>query len=263
MRQRIMRSVLLLAALAPVFGWAPSMRSAVTHPRTSIQPLRHTMSLTTPTDARMVSSLLEETGSGSSVVVLYFCQSPSFSLSHAVVERAAAAYTTSQLYGGAPLVVLQIDTDANADMASVCEERSISVFPTIQVWNGGVCAEVVAAELEAKLLALGVAGKGTARPDNVVGTATFETDLGTGKPSATAVDEIDFTGGRALGTTKDGKRGIPNSGARSTRDFFPGLGLDEKVGDDMAPGDGTPGSAPKKPRRDNPFGFGGGGGPGQ
>ena len=117
---------------------------------------------------------------------------------------------------------------------------------------------MAAAELEAKLLALGVKATGkNFDSQNFGGTATFESDLGTGKPSATAVDEIDFTGGRALGTTKGGKRGVPNSGARSTRDFFPGLGLDEKPGDNMGnqQDGGTPGSAPRKPRDDKPLGY--------
>ena len=213
------------------------------------------MALTEPADGAQVSGLIEETRDSKAVVVLHFCQSPAFSLSASLVDRTISAYSTSQLYGGAPLLALQIDTD-KPGMAAICSEREVSTFPTIQVWHkGSTCDEVAAADLEQKLVSLGVA-KSSAKFDsnNFGGTATFESDIGTGKPSATAVDEIDFTGGRALGSTKDGKRGVPNSGARSTRDFFPGLGLDEKPGDNMGK-DGTPGSDPKKPRDDRPLGY--------
>lgn len=138
---------------------------------------------------------------------------------------------------------------------AICAERGVTEFPTIEVWSAGECAVVAAADLESKLTSLGVAAAGKAvDTTNFGGTATFETDQGTGKPSATAVDEIDFSGGRALGTTKGGKRGVPNSGAKGTRDFFPGLGLDEKPGDNMGD-NGEPGSGPRKPRTDRPLGY--------
>ena len=92
-----------------------------------------------------------------------------------------------------PLIVLQIDQDLPG-MDVICAQRRISAFPTTQIWRDGVCEEVAAAELERRLLSYGVASQAK-RFDSIGGTATFETDLGTGLPSATAVDEIDFTGG--------------------------------------------------------------------
>lgn len=213
-----------------------------------------TMSLTTPASDDQVTALVEETKTSKAVVVLYFCQSPMFSLSHTVVERTAGQYATSTLYGGAPLAVVQVDAD-DPVTGAICTARGVSAFPTIQVWSGGDAVEVAAADLDAKLSSLGCAkSAGSFDTTNFGGTATFESDKGTGKPSATAVDEIDFSGGRALGSTRDGKRGIPNSGARSTRDFFPGRGLDEKPGDNMND-DGTPGGPDPKKRTDKPMGY--------
>lgn len=212
------------------------------------------MAMTEPADASSVDALVAQTRGSTAVVLLHFCESPAFSLTAAVVQKTADKYHLSQLYGGAALVGLQIDVD-NPAMASIATQYAITAFPTLQVWQGGECTEVVAAELEATLVGMGVkSSEKKFDSTNFGGTATFESDLGTGKPSATAVDEIDFTGGRALGTSRSGKRGVPNSGAKSTRDFFPGLGLDEKPGDNMGK-DGTPGSAPKKPRDDKPLGY--------
>ena len=240
-------------------------------PTQRVSPLQ--MSLRMPEDSTTIDALIEQTRNSNAVVVLHFCDpsgggassqgsswdTPSWedtgssfgmpSLSGAIVARVAETYSMSNLYGGAPLCVLQIDADVPG-MDLICAQRGIMDFPVLQVWQRGMCEEVVAGDLEAKLLSLGVASQSKKFDGRITGTATFETDLGTGKPSATAVDEIDFTGGRALGTTRGGQRGVPNSGAKGTWDFFPGRNLDEKPGDNMNK-DGTPGS---KPRDDTPFG---------
>lgn len=72
-------------------------------------------------------------------------------------------------------------------------------------------------------------------------------------PTRARFAHLSFTGGRALGSSKDGRRGLGYSG-RTTRDFFPGANIEDKPGDNMGK-DGPPGSQPKKPRRDRPPGF--------
>lgn len=267
-----MRSILLIAALSSTSCYHLSRPSTPTKRSSKI-----TAELRAPADARSVEALIDQTKDSRAVVVLHFCDPSAFAspeptsswdspsswdatpsswtgqttLSGAMVERVANEFSSSQLYGGAPLIVLQIDADeAPGDV--ICAQRGVASFPTLQIWSAGLCEEVVAGDLEQKLLSLGVASR-TKKIDTSIGTATFESDLGTGKPSATAVDEIDFTGGRALGTTRGGQRGIPKQ-SRTTRDFFPGLGLDEKPGDNMGK-DGTPGSGPRKKRTDRPLGY--------
>lgn len=228
------------------------------------------MSLRMPEDSRTVDALIDQTRNSRAIVVLHFCDpsagastasawdEPSWegagggwssgqtTLSGAIVERVANEYSTSQLYGGAPLVVLQIDADMPEGQL-ICAQRQILSFPTLQVWHSGLCEEVIPGELEQKLRSLGVASKGKASPlESTTGTATFESDYtaGTGLPSATAVDEIDFTGGRPLATNRDGTRGMrnrmrPDGQPGTTRDFFPGP-QEGKPGDNMND-DGTPG----------------------
>jgi hypothetical protein len=201
------------------------------------------MQLQMPEDGQTVEALCEQTTNTNAIVVLHFsagvveADTPnpyvdndwgsdswapsSFSLSGTAVARVASEYGASKLYGGAPLVVLQIDNDLPG-MDVVCAQRGIVNFPTIQIWRGGVCEEVSGADLEARLLSYGVASRAK-RFEGISGTATFESDVGSGLPSATAVDEIDFTGGaggRALGTQKDGRRGLPRDRG-TTRDYFP------------------------------------------
>ena len=51
------------------------------------------------------------------------------------------------LYGGAPLVVLQIDADMSPGDV-ICSQRRIVTYPTIQVCSRGVLEAVSAGELE-------------------------------------------------------------------------------------------------------------------
>ena len=274
----VMRCLVAVLFLATAASWAPMrpfagrLRASKCRECASVQ-----MSLRMPEDARTIDALIDQTKDSRAVVVLHYNDpsafasppsstwdtpswdsstswSPQTTLSGTLVERVANEYSSSQLYGGAPLVVLQIDADMSPGDV-ICSQRGIVSFPRVEIWAAGLCEEVVAGDLEQKILALGVASR-TKKMDTTIGTASFESSMGTGLPSADAVDEIDFTGGRALGTTKDGKRGIPNSGVRGTNRFFPGADLGEKPGDNMGSQreGGTPGSAPRKPRDDVPPG---------
>ena len=107
-------------------------------------------------------------------------------------------------------------------------------------WRGG---EVVSGDLEKKLLSLGCANAITYK-NNMAKTSTPNTfkgvgAVGTGQPSATFVDEIDFTGGaggRALGTSRDGSRGAKvKDNVWGTAALFPGAQLGDKPGDNMDP----------------------------
>lgn len=75
-----------------------------------------------------------------------------------VVSLVATTYAESQVYGGRPLTVLQIDRD-QPGMDVICSKRGIITFPTLQIWSRGVCETVSHGELEQRLLSLGVASK--------------------------------------------------------------------------------------------------------
>ena len=123
-------------------------------------------------------------------------------------------------------------TAAAAAARKLLVERGIGSLPTTQIWKGGeVVAEVGSMTLEAALVELG------ARPVTGSG-ASFATgnerlrdrDKGSGLPSATAVDDMDFSGGRANygGTAFNTKY---NDVGRTTGDYLPGL--TDKPGDRM------------------------------
>lgn len=82
----------------------------------------------------------------------------SASPSRSAVMHVAATYKESERFGGRPLLVLQVDRDV-VGMASVCAQRGIYRFPTIEVWSRGSCQTVSAGDLESTLLKLGVASQ--------------------------------------------------------------------------------------------------------
>lgn len=90
-------------------------------------------------------------------------------------------------------------------MQLICSQRGITSFPTTELWRRKTREVVSSYELEAKLLSYGVAS--AAKPFKAQGrSANRISDQGSGKPSATAVDDIDFTGGaggRSFGETTD------------------------------------------------------------
>jgi len=177
--------------------------------------------LRTVEDNAALEALIGQTANSEAVVVIHYDDpgasdtnswdtnswdsapaAPQQSFYSGLVARVADTYSTSSLYGGAPLIVLQIDRD---DGAVICSQRGIVTFPTTQIWRRNTCTEVSAMELEKKLLSYGVAS--AAKP---------MTKGPSGQRIGQSVDDIDFTGGaggRALGERSD--RG-------STGRFFPG-----------------------------------------
>ena len=120
--------------------------------------------------------------------------------------------------------------------------------PCTQVWVGGaLIKEVSSSNLEAELLALGAK---CAAGSAATGTERYrDRNVGTGLPSADAVDDIDFTGGiaGAGGTTLDRFKGRDRG---TTRSYLPDLV--DKPGDDLKRGgndtpNGPPGTLKKGP----------------
>lgn len=169
----------VFAALVGV-AWSPGTPDhavALARLRTNAQVrrsvLRIGMSMTEPKDASQCEALIAQTSTSKALVVLHFCQSPAFSLTATVVQKTAEKYHLSQLYGGVPVVGLQVDVD-KPGMADICAQYEVSAFPTLQIWHNGACKEVAAAELEAALVALGAKPSGQMLDTtNFGGTATF------------------------------------------------------------------------------------------
>ncbi|KAL3933807.1 MAG: hypothetical protein SGPRY_000120 [Prymnesium sp.] len=132
-------------------------------------------------------------------------------------------------------------------------EREILSLPKTQIWRDkALVKEVGSMTLEAALVELG------ARPVTGLGSNVRtgnerlrDREQGTGMPSATAVDDIDFTGGKAGygGTAFNTKF---NDRGKTTGDYLPDLR--DKPGDDMG-ADGYPNSP--SDRKDVPPGGGG------
>ena len=138
-------------------------------------------------------------------------------------------------------------TEAYRAAARLCAERGVRSLPTTQVWRGGALVrEVSSAELEAELLKLGA--KCAAGGSFATGNEKLrDRNVGTGLPSADAVDEIDFTGGvaGAGGTALDRFKGRDRG---TTRSYLPDFV--DKPGDDMKDGkppEGPPGTLRKGP----------------
>ena len=126
---RLLPALLLLAPRACTSWTLPSR--AATFRRSPAVAV--SMALQAPGDENTVNALIEQTRDSAAIVVLYFCDpsadaapsnswdtpswdsggswSPQLSMSSMIVERCANEYASSQLYGGAPVVVLQIDAD--------------------------------------------------------------------------------------------------------------------------------------------------------
>ena len=159
-----------------------------------------------------VDALLAAPGDG--IVVLHFSTSSAV-LGNALVERVASNFAASKLYGGvsAAVVTILTDTPAGCEIAAL---RGVTEFPRTQVHQKGQFRTLsrrdnLDAALGAALLALGARS-----PDNKRNRARGSSALGTGLPSATAVDDVDFTGG-AGGSPMLGSG--PDRG--TTRDYFP------------------------------------------
>lgn len=154
-----------------------------------------------------LESLLAVEGDG--ILVINWSDS-AFVLGNSVVSRVAATYAASRLYGGVSCaaVTILMDFEAGELMATL---RGVATCPRIEIWQRGLVRKTDSASLEAALLALGVRSA-----SNKFNKPGFGSELGSGLPSPTAVDEMDFTGGAGgkplLGSGPD--RG-------TTADYFP------------------------------------------
>ena len=195
--------------------------------------------LQTVEDNAALEALIGQTANSNAIVVVHFedpgepaesgswdtpsWESSSFqpqeSFASGLVRRVAETYSTSSLYGGAPLICLQIDRDVGA---TICSTRGIVNFPTTQIWRRGTCKEVSSVELEKTLLSLGVASA----------SKSFKKGPQSNRVGR-EVDDIDFTGGA-------GGRALFEKGDRGTTGRFSGFGDGSS-----APRSGR--NAPKKP----------------
>lgn len=139
-------------------------------------------------------------------------------------------------------------TEAYRAAAKLCAERGIRSLPCTQVWVGGaLIKEVSSSNLEAELLALGAK---CAAGSAATGTERYrDRNVGTGLPSADAVDDIDFTGGiaGAGGTNLDRFKGRDRG---TTRSYLPDLV--DKPGDDLKKGGNEPPSGPPETLKKGP-----------
>ena len=132
-------------------------------------------------------------------------------------------------------------TEAAAAARRLFQERGIETLPTTQLWRAGeLLQEIGSMSLEGALVQLGakpVTGRGArfATGNERLKDQRFS-DKGNGLPSATAVDDIDFTGGKAGygGTAFNTKW---NDRGKTTGDYLPDLR--DKPGDNMG-NDGYP-----------------------
>ncbi|EOD20187.1 hypothetical protein EMIHUDRAFT_467388 [Emiliania huxleyi CCMP1516] len=163
-------------------------------------------------------------GAPSGVFVLSYTEAGA--LSNSLLERVVADFEASELYGGPALACAQIVRDGGGPQDALCDQRGVTVFPTTEVWQkGALVATVGAFELEATLRGLGLRTAATSTWSNAAKGSDAK-----GLPSATAVDDIDFTGGggeggRPIDMGRRGDRGI-------TQDYFP-FGDTDKPGDEM------------------------------
>jgi len=211
-----------------------------------------------------LSNVLDQARMSSGVVVVHFTSSDNF-LSNNLVSRCADAFSASMLYGGPACSVIELEMPAvgTTQLEDAKVRAGITELPTTQVWSQGTLfrESVAAADLEA---VLGKLGARSSRSSQGFQPPSSDYNSGSGAPSATAVDDIDFTGGA-------GNTGRPNldwglrakgksDAGRTTADRFPDwFGGVDKPGDGMRDGE-EPGQArarKEKDRDDRPPGFDG------
>ena len=179
--------LLLFVALAPAAPFR-AVGAAASHRSRAASSRMQVLNVDTATQ---VEELLAS--SGDAIIVLHFSESSQM-LGNALVERVATEYSASKLYGGVPVAAVLVRADT-AVGAPIAEARGVSRYPTTQIWQKGSMRKVnAAADLEGALLALGVRSA-----SNRFNRASGDMALGSGLPSGTAVDDIDFTGGAGGG----------------------------------------------------------------
>ena len=254
-------SVLLLTAAA--ISFTPFHRFMGSHASRVASPVALSL-LKAEGTPDAIDNLFSQAESAMGVVCLA-CTQPQHMVSNMVIARTAETYASSMLYGGPSCSVIEcmLPAEAAVETGMIAERLSKNdgvELPLVAVYSKGSLAKVVApTKLEETLLALG-ARSATASTN----TASRDFGATSGGPSATAVDDIDFTGGA-------GNKGRPdwvpkfNDAGRTTRGFFPGSNLEENAGDYITRedgdgpidrsrivGDGKPGGNPN--RKDKPPG---------
>ena len=198
-------------ALAVFFPWAVALLplpngnfctlSHANQPNTPIYRL--TMSMRKVESETQLDHLLKQAQTTNAVVALHFTQTQ-HQISNAIFRKAAQEFEMSQFKNGATCAFIIIDAD---EQPEVCRNRGVQIFPSTQLWCQGLQRPLDNVyELEKRMLALGARNR------------KGEGSIAQSGPSATAVDEIDFTGGAPLDKRVD--RG-------TTRRFFPGLDENE------------------------------------
>lgn len=167
-------------------------------------------------------SVLSQAEATGGIIALHVTQ-PQHFLSNNLVARSAATFASSMLYGGPTCSVIELsieDGDPDgADALEMCQEKGLTnPLPCVMLFSSDRPVQQCApAELDETLTALGArsAANKSNQPSRDFGAST-------GMPSATAVDDIDFTGG-------GGQTGRPNfipkfnDQGRTTGDYLPDL----------------------------------------
>ena len=153
-----------------------------------------------------IESMLGQANAAQGVVCLSFT-SREHGLPNALVERCATQFSSSMLYGGPSCSIIEIMLpDVGSPLFSSAAERLEQIGagdaarPVVFLYQKGeLLRNCPPSDLQATLVALGVrwAGGKDNEADRNFGAS--------GQPSATAVDEIDFTGG-AGNTGRPGAR---------------------------------------------------------
>lgn len=200
--------------------------------------------------AAQAESVLSQAEATSGIIAVHVTEQQHF-LSNNLVARSAETFATSMLYGGptCSVIELMIDDGAEGDDAlELCAEKGLTQqLPCVMLFSSTLPVQLCnPAELDEALSKLGArsAANKANQADRDFGSSTG------GMPSATAVDDIDFTGGSG----QTGRPGfIPNrsDAGRTTGGLTGSDRLVDKPGDDM----GKDGWKNPKERRDRPPGY--------
>ena len=173
-------------------------------PRRCLPPA---MQLRMPEDASTIESLVERTKTTNLVAVFYYTDPTSFAPAawedswstsgdeaqtpqDDLVARVADLVSKSEQYKGRPCLVLRIDRDLPG-MSTICSKRGIFTFPTLEIWSRGMSESVAAANLEERLLSLGVASP-TGSPSSGRSNSVVQGSVRAAPPPTT--NDVDFFG---------------------------------------------------------------------
>lgn len=183
-----------------------------------------------------LDSLISQAEAASGIVAIAVT-APEHFLSNVLIERAASEYGMSMLYGGPTCSVIECMLPADSSAAAVAllsgRLNQEIALPLVATYSQGALSQVVLpATLQETLAALGAKSASTkaAPPGGGEGSSS-------GKNWATAVDDIDFTGGAG----NAGRPGwVPEfkDAGRTTGKYAPGWNMGDKAGDYITKDDG-------------------------